>query len=103
MRFPNPKLNRFGFKKRRIGLRKWIKGCPNAYLLRKCDGKQMPCSHGHAGIFCVVVGLQIDPALRIGAKEDAQAQVRARVNEENFAGHAVSLFDNTYHSLIIAA
>lgn len=31
-------------------------------------------SHGNAGVFRVVMGLQIDPALRIGAKEHAQAQ-----------------------------
>jgi hypothetical protein len=49
------------------------------------------------------VQFEIAPALRIGAKEDDQAQDRAGVNEGNFAGHAVSLFDNTYHSLIIAA
>ena len=33
-------------------------------------------SHGHACLFRVVVGLQIDPALRIGAKENAQTQCR---------------------------
>ena len=33
-------------------------------------------SHGNACLFCVVMGLQIDPALRIGAKEHAQAQGR---------------------------
>ena len=30
-------------------------------------------SHGNAGVFRVVMCLQIDPALRIGAKEHAQA------------------------------
>jgi len=48
-------------------------------------------SQGHAGTPRVVVGLQIAPALRIGAKEDAQAQDRAGVNEGNFSGHSVAL------------
>jgi hypothetical protein len=44
-------------------------------------------SHGNAGIFRVVVGLQIDPTLRIGAKEHAQAQGRVH-------GDAAQSFDN---------
>ena len=48
-------------------------------------------SHRDAGMFRVVVGLQIDPALCIGAKEDAQAQGRAWVDEGNFPGHSVAL------------
>lgn len=39
----------------------------------------------------VPVQFEIAPALRIGAKEDAQAQGRARENEGNFAGHSVAL------------
>ncbi len=42
-------------------------------------------------MFRVVVGLQIAPALRIGAEEDAQVQGRAWVDEGNFAGHSVAL------------
>jgi hypothetical protein len=48
-------------------------------------------SHGHTGSFRVVVGLQIAPALRIGAKEDAQAQGRTGVSEVNFLGRAAHL------------
>ena len=48
-------------------------------------------SHGNAGMFRVVVGLQIDPALRIGAKEDAQTRDRTVENEGNFAGRAAHL------------
>ena len=44
-------------------------------------------SHGNAGMIRVVVGLQIAPALRIGAKEDAQAQGRVY-------GDTAQAFDN---------
>ena len=44
MRCPNPKLNRFGFKKLRTGLRKWIKGFPSAFLQKTYAGKQTLCS-----------------------------------------------------------
>lgn len=45
-------------------------------------------SHSHTGSFRVVVGLQINPALRIGAKEDAQAQGRADLTQ--FAGQSMA-------------
>ena len=44
-------------------------------------------SHSDAGMFRVVVGLQIAPALRIGAKEYAQAQGRVY-------GDTAQAFDN---------
>ena len=44
-------------------------------------------SHGNACLFRVVMGLQIDPALRISAKEHAQAQGRVH-------GDATQTFDN---------
>ena len=57
-------------------------------------------SHGHSGMFCVVVGLQIAPVLRIGAKEDAQAQHPTGVNKGNFAGRAAYLTMQAFYACI---
>jgi hypothetical protein len=57
-------------------------------------------SHSHTGSFRVVVGLQIAPVLRIGAKEDAQAQHPTGVNKGNFAGRAAYLIMQAFYACI---
>jgi hypothetical protein len=52
---------------------------PILYTYRRCPyPMRARMALLQAGMFCVVMGLQIDPALRIGAKERVQAQGRVQ-------------------------